>query len=145
AWRMYSDDNQEKLLYASELPDRPETTNAAWITGTLSFDPGDDLNWNPDKTIKWSPMWQYCGNNLAIWKCPSDRSYVTVAGVQKPRVRSMSMNLFLGGWGGTDGHWGPAFSDYKIYRSTTELVDPGYSKVFVFLDMREDSIDMGNF
>ena len=55
------------------------------------------------------------------------------------------MNLFLGGWGGTDGHWGPQFSDYKIYRNQNELVDPGYSKVFVFLDMREDSIDMGNF
>jgi hypothetical protein len=26
-----------------------------------------------------------------------------------------------------------------------DLVDPGPAKVFVFLDMREDSIDMGNF
>ena len=145
AWRMYSEDNQERLPYASEDPYHPETTNAAWITGTLSFDPGTEANWNPDLTVKWSPLWQYCGNNLTIWKCPSDHSSVTVAGVQKPRVRSMSMNVFLGGWGGTDGYWGPPFSDYKIYKSQPELVDPGFSKVFVFLDMREDSIDMGNF
>src|ERR1039458_2182368 len=63
----------------------------------------------------------------------------------KPRVRSMSMNVFLGGWGGTDGYWGPIFSDYLIYLKQQELQVPGPSKVFVFLDMREDSIDMGNF
>jgi hypothetical protein len=57
----------------------------------------------------------------------------------------MSMNVFLGGWGGTDGYWGPPFSDYHIYMKQTELVVPGPTKVFVFLDMREDSIDMGNF
>jgi hypothetical protein len=57
----------------------------------------------------------------------------------------MSMNIFLGGWGGTDGGWGSIFSDYRIYMKQTELVVPGPTKVFVFLDMREDSIDMGNF
>jgi hypothetical protein len=57
----------------------------------------------------------------------------------------MSMNVFLGGWGGTDGYWGPIFSAYHIYRKTSDLFDPGPAKVFVFLDMREDSIDMGNF
>src|SRR5882762_3296886 len=102
AWRMYSEDNQERLLYASEDPYHPETTAASWVTGTLDFNPGTQSNWDPDLTIKQSPMWHYCGNNLAIWKCPSDRSYVTVDDVQRPRVRSMSMNLFLGGWGGTD-------------------------------------------
>jgi prepilin-type N-terminal cleavage/methylation domain-containing protein len=145
AWRMYSDDNRDVLLYASEMYDKPETAAAAWVTGTLDFDPSQESNWNPDLTIKQSPMWPYCANNLAIWKCPSDRSHVTVNGVPRPRVRSMSMNVFLGGWGGTDGHWGSPFSDYKIYRKMPDLFDPGPVKVFIFLDMREDSIDMGNF
>ncbi len=145
AWRMYSDDNNDRLLYASELPWRPETTNGAWVTGTLDFDPNKPSNWNPDLTIKQSPMWPYCGKNLAIWKCPADRSFVTVNGEQRPRVRSMSMNVFLGGWGGTDGGWGAIFSAYKIYLKQPELSDPGPAKVWVFLDMREDSIDMGNF
>lgn len=55
------------------------------------------------------------------------------------------MNIFLGGWGGTDGNWGAPFSAYKIYRRLSELSDPGPAQTFVFLDMREDSIDMGNF
>jgi prepilin-type N-terminal cleavage/methylation domain-containing protein len=145
AWQMYADDNNERLIYASEDPYRLETEAAAWITGTLSYDPNNPKNWDPDLTIKKSPLWPYTGKNLAIWKCPADRSGVTVNGEFKPRVRSISMNVFLGGWGGTDGYWGPIFSDYKIYLKPSELHNPGPSKVFVFLDMREDSIDMGNF
>jgi prepilin-type N-terminal cleavage/methylation domain-containing protein len=147
AWRMYSDDNNDRLLYASESLDWDKlwTAQYSWVTGTLDpAAPGED-DWNPDLTIKKSPMWPYCGNNLSIWKCPADRSTVLVGGEPKPRVRSISMNVFLGGWGGTDGNWGAIFSDYKIYLKQHELSDPGPAKVFVFLDMREDSIDMGNF
>ena len=90
-------------------------------------------------------MWPYCGNSLAIWKCPADHSSVTVNGEIKPRVRSMSMNVFLNGWGGTDGGWGAPYSTYRIYTKQSELQNPGPSQIFVFLDMREDSIDMGNF
>ena len=145
AWKMYSDDNSERLLYASEDPYQPETADAAWITGTMDFDPAKPTNWDPDLTIKRSPMWPYCGKNLEIWKCPSDHSALVVNGQSKPRVRSISMNVFLGGWGGTDGYWGPPFSDYRIYLKQAELQNPGPAMVFVFLDMREDSIDMGNF
>jgi prepilin-type N-terminal cleavage/methylation domain-containing protein len=145
AWRMYSEDNRDQLLFASENPSDAPTAAAAWVIGTLDFNPANATNWNPDLTIKISPMWPYCGQNLAIWKCPADRSRVVVNGESKPRVRSMSMNVFLGGWGGTDGNWGAPYTAYRIYRKQTELAVPGPTKVFVFLDMREDSIDMGNF
>src|SRR2546421_1224696 len=52
AWRMYSDDNQERLLYASEDPYRPETAAASWVTGTLDFNPGNASNWDPALSIK---------------------------------------------------------------------------------------------
>src|SRR5215831_7958583 len=35
AWKMYSDDNDDVLLYASEIPWYPDTYAGAWITGTL--------------------------------------------------------------------------------------------------------------
>lgn len=147
AWRMYSDDNNDVLLFASESLDWDKlwTAKYAWVTGTLTYDPADPANWDPDLTIKKSPMWSYAGKNLTTWKCPADRSGVMVNGEFKPRVRSISMNVFLGGWGGTDGNWGAIFSAYKIFKKQTELTDPGPAKTFVFLDMREDSIDMGNF
>ncbi len=149
AWRMYSDDNAEQLLFASENPADPSSYAASWVTGTLDFDPANPANWDPAQSIQRSPMWPYCGNNPRVWKCPADTSYVVVGGQAKPRVRSMSMNVYLGGWGGTYGNWdlvmGPVWSDFKIYRKQSDLVNPGAANLFVFLDMRQDSIDMGNF
>lgn len=145
AWKMYVDDNRDYLPYASELPWIPDSYSRAWVTGTLDFNPANRSNWDPEVDIKRSRLWKYSGNSLAIWKCPADRSAVEVEGELKPRVRSMSMNIFLGGWAGTDGGWGPLFSDYKIYMKVNQLADPGPARVFVFLDVREDSIDMGNF
>lgn len=149
AWRMYSDDNQEKLTYASEDPWNPSTFEAAWITGTLDYNPAKQANWDPSLTIGKSPLWPYCGKSYGIWKCPADTSAVTVNGESKPRVRSMSMNVFMGGWGGTYGNWdlvmGRVWSDYKIYLKQSDLANGGPANLFVFLDMRQDSIDMGNF
>ena len=105
AWRMYSDDNQDRLLYASENPYDPCTTRRLGHRHAR-LNPGNRSNWDPNQDITKSPMWPYCGQNLGIWKCPADRSSVMVNGEPKPRVRSMSMNFYLGGWGGTDGHWG---------------------------------------
>jgi len=145
AWRMYTEDNNDLLLFASEWPPVPSTLGYAWVVGTMDFDPNNRANWDPDVGVKKSLLWPYSGQNLAIWKCPSDNSTVVVNRVTKPRVRSTSMNVYLGGWGGTDGGWGRAVSDYKIYLRQSELIDPGPSKTFLFTDMREDSIDMGNF
>ena len=149
AWRMYSDDHQDQLLFSSEDPSNLWTTNQAWVIGTLDFNPANQSNWDPSLTVEQSPMWIYCGNNLGVWKCPADTSFVLVNGQQKKRVRSMSMNVYLGGWGGTYGNWdlvmGSVWSGFKLYRKQADLADPGPSRIFVFLDMRQDSIDMGNF
>jgi prepilin-type N-terminal cleavage/methylation domain-containing protein len=146
AWRMYSDDNQERLLYASDNPYDPSTIASTWVTGYLQWwNPTSPSNWDPNQDITKSPMWPYCGQNLGIWKCPADRSYVVVDGQAKPRVRSMSMNFYLGGFGGWNGSPYLDSSGYRLYFKQPELADPGPTKVFVFLDMRSDSIDIGNF
>jgi len=146
AWRMYVDDNQDRLPYASENPFSPTPTVGAWVTGRMDFNPANRSNWDPDQDITKSPLWPYCGKNLQIWRCPSDKSTVTINGVTKNRVRSMSMNLWLGGYGGTmDSTLDPG-GKWKLFRKFEQFgADPGAASVFVFLDMREDSIDMGNF
>src|SRR5450759_4651693 len=37
AWRLYSDDNQERLLYASDNPYDPATIAGTWVTGYLQW------------------------------------------------------------------------------------------------------------
>ena len=151
AWQMYSTDNDDRLLFASESYDWDKlwTKNYAWVSGILDPTFPDQDDWDPELTVKQSPMWPYCGKNLGIWKCPADRSFVSVNGVQKSRVRSMSMNVYLGGWGGTYGNWdriyGRIWTDFKIFMKQSDLANPGPAGIYVFLDVREDSIDMGNF
>lgn len=149
AWRMYSDDNNDRLLYASEAPNST-SPDGAWITGTLDFNPLNRANWDPEHNITKSPMWPYTGKNLAIWKCPADRSFVVVDGEKKPRVRSMSMNVFMGGWAETYGNWeftsnASVYTNYMLFTKQSQLAHSNPDRLFVFLDMREDSIDMGNF
>jgi hypothetical protein len=64
----------------------------------------------------------------------------------------MSMNLWLGGFGGADGGLSGSWNwledggtAWRVFLKESELIDPGPSKTFLLLDMREDSIDIGNF
>ena len=152
AWRMYSDENREKLLFASGLPPYTSNDPDVWVSGNMDFNPNNRSNWDVNMDINKSPIWPYCGKNYRIWRCPADRSSVKVNGQDMPRVRSMSMNIWMGGFRGTDlGLSGsPAPNEvgggyYRIYLNTSELLKPGPALLFVFLDMREDSIDVGNF
>lgn len=141
AWRMYSDDNHDTLLYASGANTIWQPN--VWMSGGLDFNPGNASNWNPDIDIRRSPMWPYCGKNLNIFKCPADTSYVTVNGENKPRVRTMVMNLYLGGFGGTSIIWNSTV--YILYKKVSDLDKSGPVNIFVFLDEREDAINWGNF
>jgi prepilin-type N-terminal cleavage/methylation domain-containing protein/prepilin-type processing-associated H-X9-DG protein len=152
AWRMYNDDNADQILYASpDVFNSPSILPYVWVTGWMNFDPSNPSNWDINQDIAQSPLWSYCGKSAAIWKCPADTSYVTVNGQQLPRVRSMSMNLWVGGFGGTAGGicggdwWTQGGSNWRIYLRMADMLDPGPSKTFIFLDMRPDSIDIGNF
>jgi prepilin-type N-terminal cleavage/methylation domain-containing protein len=149
AWRMYTDDNTDLLLYASRHPSYPQLNPYAWVLGDLDFNPNNPSNWDPDVDIKRSPLWTYCGQSVGVWKCPADRSAVVVAGETKPRVRSMSMNAWVGGFAGRDGGYSGGDnrtlggSLWRVYLKMGEFRDA--SSTFLLMDMREDSIDWGNF
>src|SRR5690242_3712315 len=105
AWKMYTDENNDRLLYSS--PDvyyTPSTFPYVWVLGEMdSTQPSNPSNWDVNQDIVKSPLWPYCGKSAAVWKCPADKSEVKVGGQTLPRVRSMSMNLWMGGFGGTAG------------------------------------------
>jgi prepilin-type N-terminal cleavage/methylation domain-containing protein/prepilin-type processing-associated H-X9-DG protein len=148
AWRMYTEDNQDRLLYASadvaSLGTWDPSWPYTWCTGKIDFDGGNRSNWDPNADIMQSQMWPYCGKNLGIWRCPADRSYVTVSGDRKSRIRSMAMNAYLGGFGGQPIGTGN-MAAYTLYRKYSELSRPGADRVFVFIDEREDAVNYGNY
>ena len=151
AWRLYAEENGDRLLYASDAPavlgqpgsGNAENNNYAWVRGLMDFNPNNRSNWDIQQNLVKSPLWPYCGKNPFIWRCPADRSSVTVDGERKPRVRSMSMNFWFGGFAGDDGRL--SGGGWKLYFRMSDLIDPGPTRTWLLLDMREDSIDIGNF
>ena len=149
AWRMYTEDAKDMLLFSSSDVGYlgswdPLTSPYTWCTGRIDFNNGNRSNWDPTKDIYQSPMWPYCGKNLGIWRCPADRSFVTVNGARTPRIRSMAMNAYLGGFGGKPISTGN-MTAYTLYLKYSQLSRPGSDRIFVFIDEREDAINYGNY
>jgi len=143
AWRLYADDNGDRIPFAY-APDPPDPNAPyAWVTGILDFNGSNPANWDVNNNITKSPLWPYCGKQAGIWKCPADRAVVNVPGKGiLPRVRSMSMSIWVGGNQGTDGGWGPT---WKVYRKLGEMLRPGPANTLTLLEEREDSINDGFF
>ena len=156
-WRMYAEDNSEYVVYAStrnnsEKPPNNNLTdpdNYAWSGAHMDFDSGNRANWDPDYDMKKRPLFPYV-KNTAVFKCPADHSVIVLNGVTHPRILTMSMNLYVGGFApaagagkcGDDGGW--TFADpYMVYCKLTSISVP--SMIFVFLDMREDRVNWSNF
>jgi len=162
-WRMYAEDSRDVLVYASGDTVGPEAVagnwkNAyAWTLSQMDFDNNNRYNWDISIDIQVRPLWPYV-RNAGVYKCPADRSFVTVNGRSMPRVRTMSMNVYVGGFAPSvsdstmlGGGGNPPMSEFANTAFYGRLADisggfsPGPAKTFVFLDEREDCVNWGNF
>ena len=150
AWRMYAEDNNDRIPYAYTTPGTPRQYQA-WIQGLLDTKSSGNpagANTNTLYLTVYSPLGRYTAQNAGIFKCPSDPSTDPVS--KKPRVRSMSMNNWVGGngddlnalWGGWNGG-ATVQNPWRVYTKLSDMVDPGPSLTFVLLDERWDSINDG--
>ncbi len=149
AWKMYADDNLDRIPYAY-ADENGASARLAWITGILDLNtPTAPANWDVTRDIQKSPLWPYCGRSPGIFKCPADTSTGKVSSGDRkgqivPRVRSVSMNIWVGGNTGTAGGW-CSEAPWRVYLKTGDMLDPGPASTWVFLDEREDSINDGFF
>ena len=170
AWRMYAGDNSDGLVAASDdgngtapylttiATNKNQANLSVWAWSKMNFDPNNPYNWDTNADITLRPLWQYV-NDAAVYKCPADASQISIGtlpsgyagpytvGSVVPRVRSYSMNYFLGGMGGVSG--GPWLSHIPPYHNLTELgslgKSPGPNQTFIFICERSDCINAGNF
>jgi len=135
-WLMYSHDYNDFIpgnLWSVKGPFN-------WVSGWLDFS-----NNNADNTnilLILDPKFAQLGvytKSAGAYKCPADRIMVRNGGVSRPRVRSISMN----GWMGPNAPaWNPGFF---VFSKVSQIVKPPPSQALVYLDEREDSIDDGYF
>jgi hypothetical protein len=142
AWRMYAEDNSDKVPSAwRNAGDWWPGGDMSW-TGRAATDGGNPYNWNPEITVKRSPLWPYCGGSLDIWRCPGDSIYSCLANGQSlPRVRSYSMNAWFNGADAQQ----VGGSGFTVYTKVGNCLMPGPAMTFVFTHERVDSINDGEF
>jgi prepilin-type N-terminal cleavage/methylation domain-containing protein/prepilin-type processing-associated H-X9-DG protein len=129
AWQMYAADNSEKLTL--NWGNDPHS----WVPGWMSFDAGNPDNTNLLYMIK-GLLGPYI-KAVGAYKCPGDRSVGRFGKASYPRVRSTSMN----GWVGSDFVPWPEYSDvgYRNFQKSSDFLRP--AGIWVLVDEREDSIE----
>jgi prepilin-type N-terminal cleavage/methylation domain-containing protein/prepilin-type processing-associated H-X9-DG protein len=150
-WQMYGHENRDYIPISSIYPGNDPRNAYVWCTNELDFSP-NSYNYDPVAAgITTGPLYPYI-NSYQVYKCPSDTSVVSAGGQLHPRVRTVSMNFFFGGFGGSNAAGGVGVGSwaalYPVYLKTTDLVasqSPGPSMTWVFVDERQDCINWGNY
>ena len=150
AWRMYVDDNRDRLpfAYAPEDTSNPNYP-FAWVHGISDIDtPSLRDNWDLETTIKKGAIWPYTGKTANIYKCPADKTMALIGsgarkGEKVPWVRSLSMNSWLGMNQGEYTWFGG--KEFRAYLKMSDLVDPGPAMTWVMVDEHPVSINDGFF
>jgi prepilin-type N-terminal cleavage/methylation domain-containing protein/prepilin-type processing-associated H-X9-DG protein len=136
---MYPSDNQEKL------PENPGagTSLNAWVAGVMSWDNSIQSNLQNTNTslLAGAELGPYVARCVAIFKCPAD----TIDGALGPRVRSTSMNGFVGDVNDIANHFAGQTPGWRRFLRTADITAVGSANIWVLLDECPDSINDGFF
>ena len=152
AWKMYCDDNQTRFPANVDESNQGTDTGSppypGWCFGQLSWavDNTDNTNWN---LIADSQCGAYVRNQIGIFKCPADIWNCTEAAGRWPRVRSISMNAYIGQeadeispQGGCNmSDWGGGGAGYRAYEKEQQVVNPSPAMLWLTLDEHADSLN----
>jgi len=148
-WLMYADDHEGRVAPNSAGDTAGKSAqHPCWVAGEMRLDSqsGDKTDsTNTDMLVgaAYAPFGSVGGyvKSAAVYRCPADKSTVTIGGQIHPRVRSMSMNAFMGGHPGEN----VPVKLFREFRTLSQITDPAPSQAWVFIDEREDSINDGFF
>jgi hypothetical protein len=131
AWIMYAGDFQDKLTPNAS----GSQSRGGWVDGWLDFSPGTTDNTNTLFLMN-AKIGPYT-KSIGIYKCPADVYNCVIAGKSLPRVRSVSMNAYVGVVGDS-----PTAGWYS-YHKMSDINQPPPVKLWVFVDEHPDSINDG--
>jgi len=138
AWLIYADDHNDNLVWNELTPD-----GSGWVRGVLDYNGANHHNTNlhgltDPNYAKLAPYTQSPG----IYKCPADRSYVTIRGARHQRVRSLSLSQAMNSRNDWLSHL--TKKNYRVFRKTVDIQPMGPSRAFVFIDEHPDSLNFGD-
>jgi prepilin-type N-terminal cleavage/methylation domain-containing protein/prepilin-type processing-associated H-X9-DG protein len=156
AWTFYASDNNDKVSPNRDGGDvqgiAAATANwtkpipyakLSWADGWENFVANNTDNTNTLNLTK-AALGPHASQSIGIYHCPADNYTVRVGAVSSLRVRSNSMNGFVGDRASTatsgKNDWYPT---YLQYLKLGDMVRPGPSDLWVLVDEHPDSINDG--
>jgi prepilin-type processing-associated H-X9-DG protein len=149
ACAMYPGDNANQLVSNPGGASSTTAQGIAFGTGLVTNWVGGWLDWNQGlpagygvntnlNTLLNTLLGPYTAKAQGVYKCPSDKIPSAIG----PRVRSISMNGFVGG----QCEWTVyGYTSYRVYMKDSDFTVPGPSKTWIFVDEHPDSINDGLF
>jgi len=139
-WALYATDNNEALPWNGGGSPFDANLNA-WVTGWLNWGVGVPAGANTNQQyIMDGSMGPYMARSLGSYKCCAD----TMQSLAGPRVRSVSMNGFVGDYNKTMYNT-YGYTQYRLFLKTTQFTRPGPALTWVFIDEHPDGINDGLF
>jgi len=133
-WVLYTADNNDWLV-SNGICDPESTANKLWVQGAFIHTGANtniDYMFNPDYAL-------FAGylKNRGVYLCPTDRDWVKVNGVLYPKLRSYSLNAYVGWKGNWDGRMSTSYTVFQKFGALSSRMPQG---VFTFMDVQPDSI-----
>ncbi len=128
ACQLYAQDNQDKLLPNKD--GMGASLGETWVEGWLGLPGPDCTNIN---YLKESLIYTYV-SNPKVWSCPVNRE-PNVFGITQPRVRTVSLNCFIGAPWRRD--------NVETYSRLSQISKP--AQVITFVDEWVETVNDGSF
>jgi prepilin-type N-terminal cleavage/methylation domain-containing protein/prepilin-type processing-associated H-X9-DG protein len=138
---MYTQENTDRFPPNAAPSSQVFSANYTnWVTGWLDWTTGQPLNANTNTSLLTeAALGPYMSKSTGSYKCPGD----TIPGIRGKRVRSISMNSYVGDYVGLMTSFGN--SQYRVFNKFADFTVPGPANTFIFLDECPDSINDGLF
>ncbi|MBI3850161.1 MAG: DUF1559 domain-containing protein [Verrucomicrobia bacterium] len=121
-WQMYADDNRDVLV-----PNGYGVGRQLWISGDFH----NYLQGFIDENLLVDPRYALFGSYLKtprLYKCPSDLSTIRNGAKTVPKIRSYSLNEYMG-------FATPANPKYKKFLKGPDMSPPSPAKLYTFVDV----------
>jgi len=139
AWQLYADDNGGRLVpngFGTSSGKIPE--NPSWVGGWLDFTANnpDNVDIRPlvDPNYLYGAMLGSYAPNAGVFRCPSDKDPVQMGNSLQFRVRSYSLNGYIGANLQT-------IQGFRVCKTIDQAKNPLLT--FSFLDEEEDTLQDG--
>jgi prepilin-type N-terminal cleavage/methylation domain-containing protein len=135
-WQLYADDHNGAMPPNGYGAADTLEGRTLWVVGDTHLDPPSFTNVDYLLNPKFAAFAPYL-RGAGIYKCPSDRSTIEIGGEKHPKLRSYSLNSFLG-WSVPEATLNSGA--YWNFQKTSEIGVADPSKLLQFLDVAPGNI-----